>query len=155
MTHTPAQFGKRVPVWFENGRGVISHGELVVGAPGSRLGNLIYCCRSQRWFENAPCWQTIEQYEKLKRGDRKGSFLGRTRGGSLHADGWLRAKSRVYRVAPRDSSLPRKFTAPATRAERRLQKRIEFHNAVMRRPTHKPMGPETDGYRRPGSLKAV
>lgn len=51
---------------------------------------------------------------------------------------------------PECATQPRTRTLP-TKAEKRLQKRIEHHNAIMRRPTHKPMGPETGGYRRPGS----
>lgn len=53
---------------------------------------------------------------------------------------------------PENTCEPRKRTLP-TKAEALLQKRIEHHNTIMRRPTHKPMGPETGGYKRPGSLK--
>lgn len=55
---------------------------------------------------------------------------------------------------PMCSTKERKRTAP-TKAERRLQARIESFNAFMRRNIHKPMGPESDGYHRPGSRKTT
>jgi hypothetical protein len=55
---------------------------------------------------------------------------------------------------PECSTKPRKRKAP-TKAEARLAKRIASYNATMRLNLRKPMGPETNGYRRPGSLKTT
>jgi hypothetical protein len=77
-------------VWFENSAGIISHGEIVWGAPGSHNNNLVYCERTKKWLEDVPTWQTLAQYEKLKRGDKRGPFLNRNRGGSIHCPGDLR-----------------------------------------------------------------
>lgn len=47
---------------------------------------------------------------------------------------------------------PRKRTSP-TKAERRLEARQNGYSLSMQRKTHKPMGPEMNGYRKPGSLQ--
>lgn len=62
----------------------------------------------------------------------------------------MRINGKNRRGRPENTCEPRKRTTP-TKAEKRLQKRIDGYNETMRRPTHKPMGPETNGYHRPGS----
>lgn len=63
---------------------------------------------------------------------------------------WSNGRRRIGKAEC--STKPRR-SEEKTKAEKRLQKRIESYNSTMRHATHKPTGPETKGYHRPGSLK--
>lgn len=65
----------------------------------------------------------------------------------------MRINGKNRKGPPDNTCLPRKPTTGKTKAEVRLQRRIEHHNTIMRRGLQKGMGPETRGYRRPGSLQ--
>lgn len=74
----------RKPVWFENGRGLISIGTGLFALMG-RAPTLIevVCHRTGKRFADVQVWENPAQYEQLKTRKK----LNRNRGGSLSKSG--------------------------------------------------------------------